>query len=203
MTSKYWMAMAAGLLFASPLAAQAGGHTGHHPQPNRPTAPAPTRPLAPPPLRPIPPAQAGAMMQPLGPERILALRDSLGLSAEQVQRLQALQPQAGSSHHMMAGMQSHREAQALLEQPQPDFTAYEAKLREMANHHVAAMVEQARLSVAARDVLTPAQQAKLRSLAARAPAHGGMGQGGMMHHPGMHTGADTAKAGAGNPTHNH
>ena len=141
-----------------------------------------------------------AMMGGPPPQMLLHLQDSLALSAEQVSRLETLHDQAQQKAmpHMEPAMQAHMEAAAALEADAPDFAAYEAKLREAADHMILAHTEMARTSVAARQVLSAQQRARLETLmpammqmmrgeerpmgAAAAAGARRMGAGGMMMH---------------------
>lgn len=118
---------------------------------------------APAPAEPAP--QMGMMGMMAGsPAMILRLRGPLGLSAEQVQRLEAIEQRTGPLHeqHMQAAMRAMGEAEALLESDSPDLARSEAKLREAAEHHVQAHLAMVRASVEARGVLTPGQRSNLR-----------------------------------------
>ena len=107
-----------------------------------------------------------AMMGGPPPQMLLHLQDSLSLSADQVSRLEALhgQAQEKAMPHMEPAMKAHMEAAAVLETDSPDFAAYEAKLREAADHMILAHTEMARTSVAARQVLTAEQRSRLEAL---------------------------------------
>lgn len=107
------------------------------------------------------------MMQMIGPPTpamILSHKGQLGLSADQVSRLESLQKQAqpACAGHMRLGMESHRAANQLLEVASPDFAAYSAKLKEATAHLVEGHVAIARAAVAARSVLTAAQRQTLK-----------------------------------------
>lgn len=122
------------------------------------------------------------------PGMILQHRQALGLSAPQVQRLQALQAQdsTGSMPHMREAMATHQAAAQLLRAEQPDFAAYEAGLREAANHAILGHVAMARSAVEAREVLTADQRTRLQT--AMKTMGDGMtmsGMGGMMQGGGM------------------
>ena len=110
--------------------------------------------------------QCMAMMGGPHPEMLLHMRDSLSLSADQVSRLEALRDQSRDSAtpHMQPAMQAHMAAAALLEAAAPDFTAYEARLREAADHMILAHPAMVRTTVGAREVLTAAQRSKLDTL---------------------------------------
>ena len=105
------------------------------------------------------------MMGPPGPATILQQKEKLGLSAAQVSRLEALQKEAQPScaHHMQAAMTAHMGASQLLDAANPDFSAFESKLKEATTHMVEGHVVMAKAAVAARDVLTPAQRQALKT----------------------------------------
>ncbi|HSK18909.1 MAG TPA: periplasmic heavy metal sensor [Longimicrobiales bacterium] len=107
-----------------------------------------------------------AMMGGPPPQMLLHLQDSLALSADQVSRLEALHDQAQerAMPHMEPAMKAHMEAAAVLEADAPDFAAYEAKLREAADHMILAHTEMARASVAARQALSAEQRSRLEAL---------------------------------------
>lgn len=115
-------------------------------------------------------AMMGMMMQMMpgmmmaSPAMILRLREPLGLTDEQVRRLEEIQARTHDEHqrHMQAGMQSMREAAGILEADSPDLARYEVLFREGAGHHVPAHLAMARGIVEARAVLTPEQRSNLR-----------------------------------------
>lgn len=109
------------------------------------------------------------MMGPPTPNMILSYRSQLGLSTDQMARLEALQKAAEPvcAEHMRLAMEAHRAANQMLEPASPDFMAYAAKLREMAGHIVEAHVTMAKAAVAARNDLTPAQRTTLKNLMAQ------------------------------------
>lgn len=119
------------------------------------------------------PAEPGGMMQMQGmhgmmmpgPMMILRLREPLGLTEAQAQRLEALREREQQAHHphMMAAMQAMQEANRMLEQPDADLARYEAKLREAADHMVQAHLAMARTGQEAREILTPEQRSKLQT----------------------------------------
>jgi Spy/CpxP family protein refolding chaperone len=136
--------------------------------------------------------QAGMMQQCMmmtgaSPAVLLQQRESLGLNAAQVARLEALNTRTSESvmPHMQPAMQAHTAAAEILRADAPDFAAYEARLREAADHMVRTHVEMARVAVEARQVLTPEQRTRLDTM--REGMMQGMhqrmmqgGQGGMM-----------------------
>lgn len=120
------------------------------------------------------------MMGGVSPAMLLGHADALNLSADQVQRLEALRDQAAGPAHMHGAMAAHRQAAELLQAERPDLAAYEAKLREAADHMVQNHTTMARTAVEARAILTPEQRTKLASLDHAAMGHsGGHGQGAM------------------------
>ncbi|MFW6323399.1 MAG: Spy/CpxP family protein refolding chaperone [Guyparkeria sp.] len=130
-----------------------------------------------------------------GPAMILGLEESLELTGDQVERLEALREsaQSGMRQHMMQGMQTMHASQELLAGESPDVAAYEERLREAANHMVLAHTAMARAAVEARGLLTPQQQDRLalaRSMMQEMRA--GMMQGMMM--PGMMHGMDPSES---------
>lgn len=114
------------------------------------------------------PAEPGGMMQMKGmmpgPMVFLQLREPLGLTQAQVQRIEAIRGRVQREHqpHMQAAMQAMRDAERLLDVPAPDLSRYEAKLKDRANHHVQAHLAMARAWLDAREVLTPEQRSNLQ-----------------------------------------
>lgn len=110
-----------------------------------------------------------------GPEAALRHGAELGLSAEQVQRLEALQEDAPAHGAMMARMQEvHAKVNAAVEGQAFDEAAARAAFEEMNALHTEMGVAMLRNRHAVRQLLTPAQREKLTEL----------GSGGMMG--GMH-----------------
>ncbi len=120
-----------------------------------------------------------AMMGGASPAVLLQHREALGLSQSQVQRLERLQNEVRLSvmPHMQPGMQAHAAAAEVLKADTPDFAAYEARLREAADHMVRTHVALARVGVEARKVLTAEQRNRVSNL--QGEMMGG-GQHGMM-----------------------
>ncbi len=118
------------------------------------------------------------MMGGPSPAMILQHRQALGLSAQQVERLRALQVRDSTAMmpHMRAAMAAHQAAAELLRADHPDFAAYEARLHEAANHAIAGHVAMARASVEAREVLTVDQRTRLQA-AMKTGGRGMMGPG--------------------------
>lgn len=134
---------------------------------------------------------SGMMGMAGGPAMILRLAESLDLTDDQVERLEALRDsaQSGMRQHMMQGMQAMQTARELVEGESPDLGTYEETLREAANHMVLAHTAMARAAVEARGLLTPQQRDRLalaRSMMQEMRA--GMMQGMMM--PDMMQGQD-------------
>ncbi len=102
----------------------------------------------------------GMMGMDAGPTMILKLRESLALSADQVQRLTTMQEaaQSGMQQHMMEGMHAMQAAENLLAGASPDLKAYEASMRDAANHMVLMHTGMARVEMEARQVLTAQQR---------------------------------------------
>lgn len=122
-----------------------------------------------------------AMMGGMPPAMVLQHGEQLGLTSDQVQRIEAIQARMGAGH-MQAVMAAHREAAEILEADRPDFRAYEAKLRDAAGHMVQAHVDMARATVETRNVLTAEQRAQLERMDHRAMMgemmrHGRRGEG--------------------------
>jgi Spy/CpxP family protein refolding chaperone len=167
------LAMAtAALLVSVPLAAQQHDHQRHGDQPRH---------------------EMGMMgehcMKMMGgppPAMLLHHQEELDLSADQIRRIERLQAEADGAAYMGAVMAAHREAAELLQADQPDLAAYEAKLREGAEHMIRAHTQMARTVVEARGILTPEQHQKVAGLAHGAAGHGhGHGAMGGEGHQGM------------------
>jgi Spy/CpxP family protein refolding chaperone len=124
------------------------------------------------------------MMGVAQPAMILRHVDDLGLSQDQVRRIEAIRDRADGAAHMQGAMATHRQAAELLRADQPDLAAYEARLRQAADHMVQAHTSMARTAVDARAILTPEQRASLAGM-----AHGTMGHGAMGHGAGHGHGA--------------
>ncbi len=126
----------------------------------------------------------GAMMGLAGgPAMMLRLEETLELTERQVEQLEPLRDSATAAmrQHMMQGMQSVRSAGELLASASPDMEAYEARLREAADHMVQGHLVQARSAAAAREILSPEQRERLdlvRTLLRE--MREGMGAGSMM-----------------------
>lgn len=105
-----------------------------------------------------------AMMAGPHPMMILRHREALGLTDEQVGKLEALQERlAGTRTAHMEGMQAlHRKLAEQATAPEMDLEAYESTLREAADQRVEMHMAMARAGREAREVLTPEQREKLR-----------------------------------------
>lgn len=117
------------------------------------------------------------------PAALLEASDALGLTAEQVERLETLRDDVQAAHqrHMAAAMEARRAAAAALEADAPDLAGYEAALGEAAGHMVQAHVAETRAALEARALLTERQR---EALDAMTPGmHGGQGGHGA-HRPG-------------------
>lgn len=115
----------------------------------------------------------GAMTH--GPEAALRHRTELGLSADQVQRLEELQKNAPADGAMMGRMQeTHAKMNAATEGATFDEAAARAAFEEMNRMHTQMGIAMLRTRHAVRQILTAEQQEKLSEL----------GRGGMMG--GMH-----------------
>jgi len=95
----------------------------------------------------------------------LRLRGSLGLSEDQVQRIEDIEERSGKeqAEHTGLATEAQRAAMAALHAQNPNLQEYEARLREAASHGVEAQLALARGSIRAREILTAAQREQLRS----------------------------------------
>ncbi len=131
------------------------------------------------------------MMGGPSPQMLLHHGDALGLTAEQVGRIEGLRDQAKATAapHMRAAMGAHTAAAEHLQGEFPDFEAYEGTLREVADHMVLGHVAMARIAVQTGKVLTPEQRATLEELTGRGMMMGDHPQGMMGRgEPGMGAG---------------
>jgi Spy/CpxP family protein refolding chaperone len=192
---KAFAMMTAMFLVSMPLTAQQHGHDGHGDQPRHEMG--------------MVGEHCMRMMGGPPPAMLLRHQEDLGLSADQVRRIERLQAEAGGAEHMGAVMAAHREAAELLHADRPDFAGYEARLREAADHMIQAHTQMARAAVQARGVLTPEQRKRFAHLAhgSMGRGHGGMGgeahsaMMGMMACPMMGLATDAEEAHGGH--HNH
>lgn len=92
--------------------------------------------------------------------------EALGLTADQVSRLEVIrdQTQAAAREHMQPVRAAHMSAAELLRADSPDLDEYEDALEEAAEHMVAAHVAVVRASLAAREVLTAEQRSTLQTM---------------------------------------
>lgn len=120
-----------------------------------------------------------AMMGGSQPHMLLQHREDFALSADQVSRLEELDAEARESvvAHMQSAMEARGSAAELLRSDTPDLAAYETMLREAADHMVVAHTVAARVSVQARNVLTPDQKARLDEMGMMSGMHRMMGSG--------------------------
>lgn len=122
----------------------------------------------------------GMMGMGASPAMVLSRRDALGLTDDQVGRLEELRDElsAEMEGHMTAAMAVRRNATEALGEEEADFGAYEEALQEAASNMVQAHVAMARTARQTRDVLTPEQWEQVQ-------------ERGMMHRPGMMHGPGT------------
>lgn len=124
------------------------------------------------------------MMQAMheSPAAVLRQREALDLSAEQVQRLEALQARAEQAGPgMMQQMQAiHREIRSATGGDRFDEAAVRAAYGRMAALHTEMGVSMSRMRHEVRQVLTPAQRGMLQENAGGMAGMHGMMQGGMM-----------------------
>jgi Spy/CpxP family protein refolding chaperone len=168
----------AAVLMAMPLAAQQYGHDRHGDQPRHDMG--------------MMGEHCVKMMGGSPPAMLLHHQEELGLSADQIRRIEQLQADTHGGAHMGAVMAAHREAAGVLQADRPDFAAYETKLREAAGHMIQAHTQMARATVEARGILTPEQREKVAGMAHGPASHGhghgamgGEGRSGMMGMMGM------------------
>lgn len=125
------------------------------------------------------------------PQMLLQHRDELGLTADQVRRIEQLGAQTQQSvvPHMQSAMEARSSAAALIRSDSPDLAAYETMLRQAADHMVMAHTTSARIGLQARDILTMDQQARLQDLVDEMGGmHSMVGDGQHMMGEGDHTG---------------
>ena len=116
------------------------------------------------------------------PGAALRQREALGLSAEQVQRLEALHARAEQAHpRMMQQMQQiHQEIRSATEGDRFDEAAVRAAYGRMAALHTEMGVSMSRMRHEVRQVLTPAQRQQLEEQGGGMMGMHGMMRGGMM-----------------------
>lgn len=108
-----------------------------------------------------------------GPAMILSMRETLDLTDDQSDRLEAIQAEytEAAEPHMPVMLTAHEDARTALDADPPDLGGYERALREGADGMVKAHVAMAVAVAKARDVLTTEQREQLPRL----------GMGHMMH----------------------
>ncbi|MBI4538276.1 MAG: Spy/CpxP family protein refolding chaperone [Gemmatimonadetes bacterium] len=98
-----------------------------------------------------------------GPGMILRLREPLGLTGEQIARLETLQENTAQerARHLTAVREAEAKAVEALAGEDASVAEYETRLREAANHGVEAQVALARAAIEARAVLSEEQRSNL------------------------------------------
>lgn len=131
----------------------------------------------------------GSMGMHGGPDMVLRMAKPLGLTDAQVERLQGIRDAAREAmqQHMQQAMQAGKAAGELLGGASPDLDAYQARLREAADHGVLADVAMARATVQVRQILTPEQRGMLET-GMRMMQHMMQGGSGMMTQGAMQQG---------------
>ncbi len=106
--------------------------------------------------------EMGAVGQ--GPARLLAQKEALGLSDEQIERIEAIREQLAETHKsQMSEMRPiHQELMDAQQADDPDAGRIESLLAQMAQGHVQHHMEMFRLDGEALDVLTPQQRENAR-----------------------------------------
>ena len=97
------------------------------------------------------------------PGTLLHSASDLGLSADQIARIDSLGSEAQEAHgeHAQAAMAARDRASSALQGDAPDLNGYSEAFTEAARHMALAHVVMARTAIEARAVLTPAQRAKV------------------------------------------
>lgn len=128
-----------------------------------------------------------------GPQMILRMEESLGLTDEQVTRLEEIRDEFSGAQrqHMTAAMSAHQEARQAVQGDAPDFDAYEEALGHASEHMVQGHLAMARAAAESRDVLTEEQRTRLQEgMGMMQGMMGGSGMGdGMMQGRGQGRGA--------------
>ncbi len=108
-----------------------------------------------------------AMTSLLPPQALLSARETLGLTDDQVSKLEHLQHEQGEAHpDGMAEMSEEwQKAMDSLSGDSPDLDAYKHALEEMSEERIDAHVAMLKTAFDARDVLTDEQRAKLPDVA--------------------------------------
>ncbi len=109
----------------------------------------------------------GMMTMHAGPGMVLALAEPLGLSDAQLERIQDVhqETQQAAWRHMRQAMEVMQDAADLVRGETPDLDAYEARLRDAAEHGVLGHMARARAMVRVYDILIAGQQEKLETAA--------------------------------------
>ncbi len=101
------------------------------------------------------------------PQALLSQRQALGLTDDQVSRIEHLQHERGEdvqeSRDELA--EQRQKAIAALREDEPDLDEYEHALKELSEERIEAHVAMLKAAMEARDVLTDAQRAKLPQVA--------------------------------------
>ena len=112
--------------------------------------------------------QAGQGMMGMMPcpsaSMILKQKEALDLTESQVEGLEAIQKEASEAReaHMGQVRPLHMQVMQALKGDEPDFSAYEAALKELVDHHVNMQVGMARASQRALEVLSAEQRSNVR-----------------------------------------
>ncbi len=98
------------------------------------------------------------------PSLILKQKEALNLNESQVERLEAIQKEVAEAHETDMGQVRpiHMQVTQALQGDEPDFSAYEAALEELADHHVNMQVRMARASQRTLEVLSAEQRSNVR-----------------------------------------
>lgn len=119
-----------------------------------------------------------------GPGMLLRVKSTLGLTDDQVEKLEAMQAEAHENmrQEYEAAEEARTHAHQIMMGDAPDLDAFQAALTEASQHEVQAMVAMARMHNEAVALLNADQKATLDTLvqAMGEMMHEGMGEG-MMH----------------------
>lgn len=126
----------------------------------------------------------GMMMAQPGPGMLLKLQNTLELTEEQVEELEAMHAEAREAMemHREAAQEARARAHEAMMADSPDLDAFQSALEEAAQHNVQAMVAMARVHAQAGQVLNEDQRSALETLQA---AMQEMHEGREMKGPGM------------------
>ncbi len=104
------------------------------------------------------------MMACPSPSLILRQKEALNLTESQVERLEAIQKEVAEARETDMGQVRplHMQVMQALEGDEPDFSAYETALKELADHHVNMQVGMARASQRALELLSSEQRSNVR-----------------------------------------